>query len=59
MADKDPQGRGPSEDSRTKGKKSYKAPVLIEWGSLMDLTQSNGQSGHPDGGHNRYASRTG
>lgn len=32
------------------GKKHYSPPVLIDWGTLADLTQAVGWSGKKDGG---------
>ncbi len=35
----------------TKVKKPYRAPALIEWGTLRDITQTAGKSSvHSDGG---------
>lgn len=31
-------------------KKPYKAPILNDWGTLEELTLSNGNKGNPDGG---------
>ncbi len=58
MVEHDPKKPAGSEEPKTKVKKPYEAPVLVEWGSLMDLTQSVGQSGSSDGGHNPHANRT-
>jgi hypothetical protein len=59
MGEHDPKKPAGSEEPGTKVKKPYAAPVLVECGSLMDLTQSVGQSGSSDGGHNRHSNRTG
>lgn len=41
--------------SRAVGKKRpYSPPVLLEWGSLDDLTQANGNSGNRDGGRRPF-----
>jgi hypothetical protein len=33
-------------------KKPYRAPVLVRWGTLRDITQAVGRSGNSDGGGN-------
>ncbi len=58
MVEHDPKKPTHREAPETKAKKPYAAPVLVEWGSLMDLTQAVGQTGHPDGGH-KHSNRTG
>ena len=39
-------------------KKPYAPPVLVEWGTLRDITQSVGWSGRSDGGKGKQARRT-
>ena len=58
MGEHDPKKPDGSEEPQTMVKKPYAAPVLVEWGSLMDLTQAVGQTGHPDGAH-KHSNRTG
>jgi hypothetical protein len=45
---------GENEDGRMVGspavKKPYKAPELIQWGTLRDITRTVGKSGNSDGG---------
>ena len=44
----------PAAESRPEQKKApYAAPVLVQWGSLRDITQSVGRTGSPDGGRGR------
>lgn len=40
-------------------KKPYVAPVLVQWGTLRDMTQSAGKSKGPDGGKGKSPTRTG
>lgn len=40
-------------------KKQYVAPVLVQWGTLRDMTQSAGKSKGPDGGSGKSPRRTG
>ena len=40
-------------------KKQYVAPVLVQWGTLRDMTQSAGKSKGPDGGKGKSPTRTG
>lgn len=35
--------------SGTSPKKPYRAPALLEWGTLRDITLNNGHSGNSDG----------
>jgi hypothetical protein len=51
----------PKDDEKTTDtvKKPYAAPQLQKWGSLTDITQSVGNSGHDDGGKSGHRSRTG
>lgn len=37
-----------------KAKKAYEAPVLIEWGTLQDLTRAAGSRGKSDHGGKPY-----
>jgi len=37
-----------------KAKKTYEAPVLIEWGTLQDLTRAAGSRGKSDNGRKPY-----
>lgn len=39
-------------------KKAYTPPVLVQWGSLRDLTQRNGWNGNSDGGKGKQQRRT-
>lgn len=39
-------------------KRPYAPPVLIEWGSLRDITQAVGNSGNNDGGKGKQPRRT-
>lgn len=39
-------------------KKPYAPPVLLEWGTLRDITQSVGSSGRSDGGKGKQPRRT-
>lgn len=39
-------------------KKPYAPPVLVEWGTLRDITQSVGWSGRSDGGKGKQQRRT-
>jgi hypothetical protein len=58
MVEHDPKTPAGSEEPKTKAKKPYEAPVLVEWGSLMDVTQAAGQTGRSDGARS-HANRTG
>jgi hypothetical protein len=58
MVEHDPKKPAGSQEPETKARKPYEAPVLVEWGSLMDVTQSVGQRGSSDGGHNKHRNRT-
>lgn len=50
----EPQSSNPSPT-----KKPYRAPVLIQWGTLQDITQAAGKtSPHPDGGPFKGNTRT-
>ncbi len=43
----------------TKVKKPYRAPALIEWGTLRDITQTAGKtSPHADGGSGKQNKQT-
>ncbi len=35
-------------------KRAYEAPTLLEWGTLRDITQRNGDRGKSDGGRRPY-----
>lgn len=35
------------------GKKRYEPPVLVQWGTLKDVTLSSGSSGNSDGASSR------
>ncbi len=35
--------------SATSPKKPYRAPALLEWGTLRDITLNNGWNGNSDG----------
>jgi hypothetical protein len=48
----------PADSVLPKAKKPYTPPVLIEWGSLRDITQSAGYSGRLDGGKGKQPRRT-
>ncbi len=40
-------------------RKAYRAPLLVEWGSLRDVTQTAGKtSTHTDGGKGKQNQRT-
>jgi hypothetical protein len=39
-------------------KKPYAPPILVEWGTLRDITQSVGWSGRSDGGKGKQQRRT-
>ncbi|HEY6983716.1 lasso RiPP family leader peptide-containing protein [Reyranella sp.] len=43
-----------TESTRGTGKKPYSAPVLMEWGSLQELTQAAGNHGNRDGGRRPF-----
>jgi hypothetical protein len=54
--------RSTKEDSPhdpSSAKKPYVAPVLVQWGTLRDMTQSVGKSKGPDGGKGKAPRRTG
>lgn len=38
------------QDAEAAKRKPYEPPVLLDWGTLQDLTQSQGWSGKSDGG---------
>lgn len=40
-------------------KKQYVVPVLVQWGTLRDMTQTAGKSKGPDGGKGKNPTRTG
>jgi hypothetical protein len=35
-------------------RKSYMPPTLVRWGSLLEMTQANGNQGNKDGGRKPY-----
>ncbi|TAJ89215.1 hypothetical protein [Reyranella sp.] len=39
-------------------KRSYSPPVLVTWGTLLDITQAVGSSGRRDGGRGKQPRRT-
>jgi hypothetical protein len=39
-------------------KKPYEPPVLVQWGSLREITQKNGWNGNSDGGKGKQQRRT-
>ncbi|TAJ86538.1 lasso RiPP family leader peptide-containing protein [Reyranella sp.] len=39
-------------------KKPYAPPVLVQWGTLRDITQSVGWNGRSDGGKGKHHRRT-
>lgn len=41
-------------DQKPSPKKPYHPPVLMEWGTLQELTQASGDHGKNDGGHRPY-----
>jgi hypothetical protein len=52
------QGVGSSREPGPTKKKAYVPPVLVTWGTLRDMTQHAGQSGHMDGGKNKQQRKT-
>lgn len=48
----------PADSVLPKAKKPYTPPVLVEWGSLRDITQAVGWSGRDDGGKGKQPRRT-
>ena len=52
MESKEEDGSAPGQPvmNRPVVKKPYKAPVLTQWGTLRDITQTVGQNGKQDGG---------
>jgi hypothetical protein len=35
-------------------KKVYRRPGIVRWGTLLEMTKANGDSGKPDGGRRPY-----
>lgn len=48
----------PGTDVSPPAKKPYEAPVLVEWGTLLDMTRKVGVKGQRDGGKSRNHNRT-
>lgn len=48
----------PEQKAQTAVRKTYKAPELLKWGTIADMTLTVGSSGQPDGGKGKTASKT-
>lgn len=51
-------GEGRSARRMARVKKAYKAPILVRWGTLRDMTLKVGHTGHLDGGRQVLQRRT-
>ena len=50
--------QSPTSPETSPAKKPYAAPALVTWGTLRDITQSQGWQGNNDGGKGKQPKRT-
>lgn len=50
--------QSPESRETSPAKKPYAPPALVTWGTLRDITQSQGNQGNNDGGKGKQPRRT-